>query len=247
VLTPVAAPREATAASRPPNVLLIIADDQTYGTLDVMPSVQLMQAHGTTYTNYYDSFPLCCPARATMLSGQYAHNNGVWDNVAPRGGYSALRHKNNTLPRWLHDAGYRTAILGKLMNQFSMSSDGIPAGWDLFRGTEGQVYNYRSTTIRDETGQVTRYDGYKTDIYAQLAVDTRDDLGTQQPWVFWLAPNAPHVGRPRDSDDSAELQSCSPSPTWRDTEQSTPLPADPAFNEADVSDKPFNIRQLSPL
>ena len=246
-LSPLASSSAAAQKPRQPNVLFIISDDQTYDTLDVMPAVQALQHRGTTYTRYYDSFPLCCPTRAAFLSGQYSHNNGVWDNIAPRGGYSALRDKDNTLPKWLHDAGYRTAILGKLLNQYSMSTWGIPAGWDLFRGTEGEVYNYDATTIRDETGKVTEYAGYKTDVYAQLAVNMLDELNTGQPWFFWLAPNAPHVGRPRDSDDSAELESCSPSPTWRDTEQSTPLPANPAFNEADVSDKPYHIRRLSLL
>ncbi|MDX6231679.1 MAG: N-acetylglucosamine-6-sulfatase [Nocardioidaceae bacterium] len=243
----VTAPREAQAASRPPNVLLIMSDDQSYDTLGVMPAVQELQAEGTTFTRYYDSFPLCCPTRAAVLSGQYSHNNGVWDNTGRQGGYGALAEKNNTLARWLHDAGYRTAILGKLLNKYSMDTYGVPKGWDLFRVPQTAVYSYTKTVIRDESGNLTAYPGYRTDVYAQLAVDMLDQLGTTQPWFFWLAPNAPHTGNPVDPDDDPGVRSCSPSDVWRDHDQLAALPPTPAYNEEDVSDKPRHIRRLPPL
>ena len=246
-VAPVASPSAAGTGHRHPNVLLIMADDQTYGTLDVMPAVQALQSRGTTFTQYFDSFPLCCPTRAAVLSGQYSHNNGVWDNSGIQGGYGALFHKKNTLPKWLHDAGYRTGILGKLMNGYTMARYGVPEGWDVFRVPEGQIYSYDTTDIRDETGNLTSYPGYRTDIYSQLALDVLDKLGTNKPWFLWLAPNAPHVGAPVDPDDSPELTSCSPSPVWRDYDQGATLPPSLAYNEFDTSDKPRHMRQLPPL
>jgi N-acetylglucosamine-6-sulfatase len=243
-LSPVAGISEAKTPRRPPNVLLIMSDDQTYGTLGVMPAVQALQERGTTYTQYFDSFPLCCPTRAAVLSGQYTHNNGVWDNTGIGGGYAALLRKGNTLPRWLHDAGYRTGILGKLMNGYSMTRYGVPKGWDLFRVPEGNLYSYDDTWIRDETGRLSHHGGYRTDVYTRLGIGLLNQLGTDQPWFAWLAPNAPHTGAPVDSDDIPGLNSCSPSPAWRDHDQLEPLPPTAAFNEADVTDKPRHISQL---
>jgi arylsulfatase A-like enzyme len=240
----VATSGQAQAERRRPNVLLIMSDDQTLGTLGVMPAVEALRERGTTYTNYYDSFPLCCPMRAGVLSGQYSHNNGVWDNAGIQGGYAALHRKKNTLPVWLQDAGYRTALLGKLMNGYSMARYGVPKGWDLFRVPEGDLYSYDETNIRDETGALTPYAGYRTDVYSALAVDMLDQLGTKRPWFAWLAPNAPHTGAPVDPDDDPNLRSCSPSPAWRDYDALTPLPEKPEYNEADVSDKPRHISEL---
>jgi N-acetylglucosamine-6-sulfatase len=132
-----------------------------------------------------------------------------------------------------------TAILGKLMNGYSMARYGLPEGWDFFRVPEGAIYSYDQTSIRDERGALTSYAGYRTDVYTGLATNLLQQLGSSQPWFLWLAP-----GAPVDPDDTAGLTSCSPSPTWRDHDQTVPLPDSPSFNEADVSDKPRHIRQL---
>jgi N-acetylglucosamine-6-sulfatase len=121
---------------------------------------------------------------------------------------------------------------------------GVPAGWDLFRVPEGNIYRYDETNIRDENGTLTAHPGYRTDVYSDLAVDMLDDLGTDQPWFLWLSPNAPHTGGPADPDDDPDITSCSPSDTWRDHDALQPLPPSPAFNEADVSDKPRHIQNL---
>ena len=61
------------------NILLILTDDQDFSTLKHMPSVQTeLAVKGTTLENFFLSYPVCCPSRATMLTGLYAHNHGIW-------------------------------------------------------------------------------------------------------------------------------------------------------------------------
>ncbi|MGI9020619.1 MAG: sulfatase-like hydrolase/transferase [Solirubrobacterales bacterium] len=61
-----------------PNIVVVMTDDQAYGTLAEMPAVQAdLVAHGTSYERFFVSFPLCCPSRATFLTGQYFHNHRV--------------------------------------------------------------------------------------------------------------------------------------------------------------------------
>ena len=96
-------------AQRPaPNVVVIMTDDQTAASLGPdAPGAALLADEGTRFEQAIASFPLCCPARATNLTGQYAHNHGVLHNGRPVRRLSALDH-TNSLPVWLQAAGYRT-------------------------------------------------------------------------------------------------------------------------------------------
>src|SRR6266705_1096987 len=95
----VAARGSKSRAVRRPNVIVIMTDDQTVQSLWVMKNVRrLLVRQGTTFTNFFTSFPLCCPSRATFLTGQYSHNTGVVDNSFTNG-YSRL-DQSNTLPLW---------------------------------------------------------------------------------------------------------------------------------------------------
>src|SRR5215510_12391612 len=77
---------QARAAETGANVVFILTDDMTSSELAGMPNVQsLIGGQGTTFNEAYVSFPLCCPSRATMLTGQYMHNNGVHGNFPPNG------------------------------------------------------------------------------------------------------------------------------------------------------------------
>ena len=92
------------------------------------------------------NFPLCCPSRATYLTGQYSHNHGVRSNDAPTGGYHKLDH-TNTLPVWLKDAGYNTAHVGKYLHGYgSTNKQERPPGWTEWYGlidfSTYQVYDY---------------------------------------------------------------------------------------------------------
>ena len=86
------APPAASAAAGPPNIVVILTDDQRYDSLGGMPNVKrLLVAHGVRFTHAFDNNPLCCPARATLLTGQTSGHTGVWWNVnGPDGGFQAF-------------------------------------------------------------------------------------------------------------------------------------------------------------
>ncbi|MDP1778761.1 MAG: sulfatase-like hydrolase/transferase, partial [Anaerolineales bacterium] len=122
---------ESRPRSDKPNIIIIITDDQPYHTLQYMPNVQSeLVEKGVNFTNAYVTTPLCCPSRASILTGQYVHNHGVKTNRAPEGGATAFDDRS-TLAVWLHDAGYRTGLLGKYLNGYHDLPEGyIPPGWD---------------------------------------------------------------------------------------------------------------------
>ena len=111
-----------------------MTDDQTAASLPTMQNVNtLLAGEGTKFDQAIDSFPLCCPARATHLTGQYAHNHGVLHNGGPFGGFAALDH-TSTLPVWLRAAGYRTMHVGRYLNGYEFK-DGVPAGYSDWYGS----------------------------------------------------------------------------------------------------------------
>ncbi len=122
-----------------------MTDDMATTDVAHMPNVRrLLAKQGTTFADAVDSFPLCCPARATFITGQYAHNNGVIGNFYPYGWYG-MPDRGNTLPAWLDKAGYKTAMIGKWLNGYG-ALDGhgeIPEGFDIWRGLlDVSAYDY---------------------------------------------------------------------------------------------------------
>src|SRR5262249_26127154 len=155
-----------------PNIVMIMTDDQRLDDMWVLPQTQQLIADaGTTFKNFYVSYPLCCPSRTTFLTGQYAHNHGVLSNKAPNGGYHALiPTEHNPLPIWLQQAGYFTSLIGKYLNGYAtqVPAETVPPGWDHWQGLvfPYSVYDY---TINDN-GVLQRYGedptDYQTDVIA---------------------------------------------------------------------------------
>jgi len=139
-----------------PNILVVMTDDMSADDLKLMPNVQrLLAKKGTTFDDAVDSFPLCCPARATFITGQYAHNHGVKGNFAPYGWYG-MKDRKNILPAWIDDAGYRTAMIGKWLNGYgALDAHGeIPAGFDIWRGLlDVSAYDY-SNFVMNKDGKL---------------------------------------------------------------------------------------------
>lgn len=128
-----------------PNILVVMTDDMATTDIKFMPNVRkLLAKQGTTFNDAVDSFPLCCPSRATFITGQYAHNHGVEGNFFPYGWYG-LADRGNILPRWLQKSGYRTAAIGKWLNGYG-AVDGrgeVPKGFDIWRGLlDVSAYDY---------------------------------------------------------------------------------------------------------
>ena len=227
-----------------PNVVLVMTDDQTQESMKVMSRTNaLLNPSGTTFTNSVATFPLCCPSRATYLSGQYAHNHGVLNNVPPFGGFSRF-DQGNALGTWLQRAGYRTMHVGRTLNGYGTDTPDIaavPPGWnDWVVPVEPTVYEYERWRM-NENGQILELPGldrpgeFQTDYLARRATELLDQTApTGQPFFLSLTFTAPHVGRPSPA-----------APRHRGVFATAPLPVDPGFNEADVRDKPRVIRRRS--
>ena len=111
--------REAVPSARPPstggrrNIVLILTDDQRWDSLWGMPNVRkLLVDHGVTFTDSFVDVPLCCPSRASTLTGEWPNRTGVWLNHPPLGGYPAFHQDHSDIATWLHGAGYHRRCSG---------------------------------------------------------------------------------------------------------------------------------------
>jgi N-acetylglucosamine-6-sulfatase len=226
-----------------PNIVVIETDDQDAASLAQMPNVQrLLAAQGTTFENSFVSDSLCCPSRATFLTGQYAHNHRVLSNKPPDGGYRRLR-ATNALPVWLQRAGYRTILVGKYLNGFSGGGAGKkplpprPAGWSAFFAVLDPTQRYFDFPV-DDNGARRNFTGrgaYQTDVLADTAVRSiRRAASLRKPFMLWFTPSAPH--------DPA-----TPAPRDAGKAESEAVPQPPSFNESDMADKPSFVRSLPTL
>lgn len=239
--------RAAQVASGQPNVVLILVDDARMDDLTTLPRVrQLVGDAGATFSDSVSPFPLCCPARATLLTGQYAHNHQVLSNKAPLGGFTKFKDAN-TLATWL-SPDYTTGLIGKYLNQYRPPY--IPPGWDSWM-VPYSVLNYRSSRWSVD-GVERTYPGYQTNTIATLATDfINTHASDAKPFFLYTSIVAPHTGHPIESDD--------PNAVYNTTGFATPNVAvryrdrfaglantNPAFNEADVRDKPQRPPRLAP-
>lgn len=232
--------RFSTAQPTKPNILFILTDDLDADLLEFMPNVKaLLVAQGVTFSNFFVNVSLCCPSRANILRGQYAHNTQIFTNLMPTGGFQkfyAVGHESSTVATWVQGAGYRTCYLGKYLNGYpaGASPTHVPPGWTEWyspiAGTPYSNFNY----VMNENGSLVRYgsraEDYLTDVIARTSLDFIKRAASEgQPFFMHIAlyvPHSPATPAPRHSQLFAEAQ----------------LPRPPSFNEADVSDKPSFIR-----
>jgi arylsulfatase A-like enzyme len=248
----------ASAAGRP-NIVVIMTDDQVVESMRVMPQTRgLIGSAGVTFDKSMVTYALCCPSRATFLTGQYPHNHGVRSNSRPEGGHAKLDH-SNTLPVWLQGAGYVTGHVGKYLNGYGIvDSLEIPPGWtEWYAGTSGDEYNYYNYAV-NENGTVVRYgatpDDYQADVYTGKALDfihrrAPNAAAGTTPFFLFVTYLAPHNGGPVEPGDPSDpnLGTPVPAPRHKGRFAGEVLPASPAFNEADMSDKPVSMRNRALL
>ena len=244
--------RGASGPAPRPNVVVVMSDDQTQDSMRYMGRVnELIGGRGATFPVSVTNWPLCCPSRATLLTGQYAHNHGVLGNTPPFGGFDRLG-ASETLPVWLQRAGYYTAHIGKFLNGYENSAVGVPAGWSEWHGSkrtylfygyelleDGQRVAYGSTT--EDPDAPTAPETYSTDAYTDKAVELISRRAPdRRPFFLSLAYLAPHSGGP--DPDAPNQSRCNntakPAARHIGAFANEPLPQPPNFNEADVSDKP---------
>lgn len=217
-----AAATPGNAAAARPNVLIIVTDDQRTGMLKVMPStVHWFWRGGMTFTRAYVATPLCCPSRASIFTGQYAHNHGVKDNSKHTGALP----QDLTLQRYLSDGGYTTAIVGKYLNSWRVRRN--PPHFHRWATVRGNSYANARFNL---DGTFSTVDGYVTNVIATRAVHVLRSFerSDSQPWFLYIAPTAPH----RPSTPAPQYAGTAV-PEWT---------LDPAVAEVDRTDKPIWVR-----
>jgi arylsulfatase A-like enzyme len=248
-------PAGSAAPSEPqrPNVVVVMTDDQTLGSLSVMVHVASELADkGATFENNFTNWPLCCPSRATFYSGQYAHNHGVLGNQPPLGGFTRF-DDSNALPVWLQAAGYRTIHIGKYLNgygELGVDPAYVPPGWTEWYAPTNQtiqrVYDYTLNQNGALVGYGTDAEDFKQDVFSDLAVDAINRNAAGGPFFLAVMYTAPHAGGPNPNlqPPSNCSNTAKPAPRHATAFDTAALPQPPSFNEADVSDKPAAIGAL---
>lgn len=258
-----------------PNVVVVMADDMRDDEVRWMPNLQrLLGEGGVRFENSFSPHPICCPARASFVSGQYTHNHGVWSN-GRNFGFGAYDDRHS-LATELSEVGYNTAFLGKYLNGYGAEPphDGsaedsltyVPPGWTDWRGAVGSppgwdseeaggTYRYRDTTL-NVNGTLRGNQGwYQTEM---LGTETEDVIGqfarSPRPFFLWASYVAPHIGLPDEADDPPTLRRSDGVESRIKTPARPPrvwglfddliTEAPGAAGEADVSDKPYFIRSL---
>jgi N-acetylglucosamine-6-sulfatase len=235
----------AAQTSPQPNFVFILADDMRYDDLAYMPkTTTLLGSRGMTFSKAFVSKPLCCPSRASILTGMYVHNHNVWFNGSSGSdagwpAFKAKGYEQDDLATRLSAAGYRTGLFGKYFPSYDGSSK--PQGWDDWFGLYG-AETYYNWSVNDN-GTHRRYGNtasdYSTDVIsseAQSFIDTSVDpnVGQGKPFFAWVGVSAPHYPS-------------TAAPLDLHTYDGLKAPRPLSFNEDDVSDKPPWISSLPKL
>ena len=223
-----------------PNFVFILTDDMRQDDLKYMPKTRdLLGDQGMQFTNAFVSNPLCCPSRATIMRGQYAHNTGVWTNTpGPDGAWQGYKNHGNeqdNIATRFHGAGYRTGLFGKYFNDYDGST--VPPGWDDWFGVPSGtgVFNYYVNDNGTQKFFGSSESDYATDVLSRETQSFIDaSVVANKPFLAYVAPKPPH-------------EPAVPAPRHVNTFNGEKAPRLPSFNEIDVSDKPPSIQSLSPL
>ncbi len=217
------------ATSTRPNIVFILVDDLRWDEIGIAghpylntPNIDRIGKEGAMFRNAFLTDPLCSPSRAGYLTGQYAHVNGITDNVDR----AAASHRLITFPRLLHETGYETAFIGK----WHMGNDDTPRpGFDRWVSFKGQG-SYLNPDI-NEDGKSVKPSGYITDIltsYAEDFIRQKHD----KPFLVYLAHKAIHPEVMQHDDGSVNLADAEmfiPAERHRDLYAGVKIPRRPSY------------------
>ncbi|TFG70664.1 MAG: hypothetical protein E4H22_05505, partial [Solirubrobacterales bacterium] len=240
-------------AEERPNIVLIVTDDQTQAAFSAktMPrTARFFSEAGTRFTDAIVTTPVCCPSRATMITGQYAHNHRVLSNKL---GYPALAQKRNVLPVWLQRAGYNTLHVGKYLHKWrSVVGNHVAPGWTEWHTQRGaRYYDYRLAHAGWLKGP-ERY-GHAADDHLSLVLNkiarrvVRRYAALDAPLYLQFDAFAPHYDNGRSRSQRCRGERAVPAPTDLGRFADAELPRSAAFNERDLSDKPRFLQRLPPI
>jgi len=194
--------------TRRPNIVVILTDDQDVvmkGTQPLELAHQHIAQHGLQFTNAFTTTPICCPSRASILTGRYLHNTGVKNNTVS-GGCNGDKWRDElelkTFATRLKEVGYKTMYAGKYLNQYGNSKAGgvahVPPGWDWWVGLAGnsRYYNYTLSVNGKAKHHGDDYaKDYLTDVIRRYSIkflNTMSQSKDDSPFLMMLAPPACH-------------------------------------------------------
>lgn len=203
-----------------PNFLIMVSDDQRFDTMDYMPVTKsVIFDQGVTFSHGYITTPLCCPARASILTGMYAHNTDVKTNDDPL--------NKETFINILQQNGYYTGLVGKYLNSWKGEIRPEFDYWVSFFKGESAYYD----PYLNDNGKWSTHKGYITNILGDYVVQFLNQAARDpRPFVLLYAPNAPHQPATPFKGDLGKLSNLAP---YRP----------PSFNEKDISDKPLWLQE----
>jgi arylsulfatase A-like enzyme len=190
------------ASERPPNVILIITDDQGYGDIAAhgnpwiqTPNLDQLYAESTRFTNFHVG-TTCAPTRAGLMTGINCNRVGVWHTIIGR---SLLKEAFVTMPEIFQQTGYRTGMFGKWHlgdnYPFRPQDRGFEESVIHGGGGVGQTPDYWNNDYFDDTyfhnGTPKKYEGYCTDVWFQEAARFIEE-SEGQPFFCYISTNAPH-------------------------------------------------------
>lgn len=178
-----------TSQTKRPNIIVVLVDDMRWDEYREAghnyiktPNIDRIAKEGVSFKNAFSTTPLCSPSRASFLTGQYAHTNGIVDNQA----HNELSHQLNTFPKQLHENGYATAFVGK----WHMGNDDTPRpGFDYWASLRGQ--GEAIDPGLNINGKQQTIQGYVTDILIDQSLQFINQK-REQPFLLYLAHKALH-------------------------------------------------------
>src|SRR6185295_5088355 len=175
-----------TFAQERPNIIYIMSDDHDADAISAYnkklistPNIDRISNEGILFNKCFVGNSICSPARATLLTGQHSHKNGVKDN------FTRFDSSRNTMPKLLQAAGYQTALVGK----WHLHS--YPTGFDYWKILPGQG-QYVEPLLINMNGDTNRYHGYATDVITDEAIQWLNSRDKNKPFVLLLHHKAPH-------------------------------------------------------
>lgn len=175
-----------------PNVLVIVSDDQRYGTVkDFMPFTQKeIFDKGASFINAYVTTPSCCPSRSSILTGMYASHHGVIEN--------SVALEKETLLHQMQRAGYKTGLIGKYLNSWPGTPRSEADYWVAFRGGSSRYIDPKLNV----NGEWIQHQGHITYLLAEYVKEfLSGSVADDKPFFLFFTPNAPH--RPIESSTGA--------------------------------------------
>jgi len=173
-------------AQQRPNIIYIMSDDHDNDAISAYnrkfiqtPNIDRLANEGIKFNKAFTGNSICAPARATLLTGQHSHKNGVRDNS------TSFDSSKITLPKLLQQAGYQTALIGKWHLQ------SYPSGFDYWKILPGMGQYFDSPVI-EMSGDTINEPGYVTDMLTDIAIHWLDNCDGKKPFALFFHHKAPH-------------------------------------------------------